>query len=46
MPQLSNPKNRGNLYTTVRAVLPSELTDRERELFQELKQIRSGGKVT
>ena len=45
MPQLSNPKNRGNLYATVRAVLPTELSDRERELYQELKEIRSGGEV-
>ena len=46
MPQLSSPKDRGNLYATVRAVLPRELSDRERELFRELKEIRSGGEVT
>ena len=38
MPQLGNPKDRGDLYATVRAVLPSELTDRERELFEELRR--------
>ena len=45
MPQLGNPKDRGDLYATVRAVLPSELTDRERELFEELRRIRSGGEA-
>ena len=44
MPNLSNPKTRGSLYVTVRAVLPKELTDRERELFRELKEIRSAGR--
>ena len=42
MPELGNPEDRGDLYATVRAALPRELGDRERELFRELREIRSG----
>ena len=42
MPHLGIPKDRGDLYATVRAVLPMHLGDREREIFRELRDIRSG----
>jgi DnaJ-class molecular chaperone len=44
MPQLGNPDVKGNLYAMVRAVLPKGLTDRERQLFRELREIRSAGR--
>lgn len=37
MPKLTDAKSRGDLYVKVRAHLPSELGDHERELFEELR---------
>lgn len=42
MPRLGTTDKRGDLYAKVRVVLPTSLTARERELFQELKQARTG----
>ena len=36
----NGPSEFGDLYVTVRVELPSELSDRERELLQELKAVR------
>ena len=44
MPRLGTPNIRGDLYSTVKVVLPGSLSDRERGLFQELKEIRSTGR--
>lgn len=41
MPRLNGGGVRGNLYVTVKVVLPKDLNDRERQLFQELKEFRS-----
>lgn len=41
MPNFDDPTKRGNLYVTVEAVLPPHLSARERELFEELRRIRS-----
>lgn len=40
MPQLRNPDQRGDLYATVDVQLPQNLSDREKELFQELRKLR------
>jgi curved DNA-binding protein len=42
MPQLRNPKKRGNLYVTVQAKLPQKLSDEEKELIRKLQDMRSG----
>jgi curved DNA-binding protein len=38
MPRLRNPEQHGDLYAKVEVQLPTRLTDRQRELFQELRQ--------
>jgi curved DNA-binding protein len=40
MPRLKNPADRGDLYVTVQAALPKNLSDKERELIQQWKNIR------
>lgn len=40
MPKLGAPGTRGNLLVSVQIQIPSEISDRERELFLELKHIR------
>lgn len=40
MPKLSEANVFGNLYARVRVVLPDRLSKRERELFQELQELR------
>lgn len=40
MPKPQNPKQRGNLLATVRIEIPANLSVRERELFEELAQLR------
>lgn len=40
MPNLKNPKERGNLYVTVQVQLPRNLSPQERELFQKLRELR------
>lgn len=39
MPQLQNPKQHGDLYAKLEVVLPSELTDEQRELFEQLSKL-------
>ncbi len=40
MPQLKNPKERGNLYACVEVKLPTNLTKNEKELLEKLKALR------
>jgi len=40
MPIPGNPKERGDLYVVVRIQVPSRLSSRERELFEQLAQLR------
>jgi len=40
MPRLENPTQHGDLYAKVKVVLPTSLSARERELFQELARLR------
>ena len=42
MPKLKTPKERGDLYVTVRPVLPKELSDDERRLLEEVRRLRFG----
>ncbi len=41
MPRLGSPDTRGDLYVTVRPVMPGHLTDEERELLSKFKKLRS-----
>jgi DnaJ-class molecular chaperone len=40
MPALGNPDKRGDLYARVKAVLPTRLTEHEKQLFDELRRSR------
>ena len=40
MPKLKQPNRRGDLYVKVNVQLPEHLTERERQLFQELARMR------
>ena len=40
MPRLGNPESRGDLYAEVRIEVPQKLTEREKELYRELAQLR------
>jgi curved DNA-binding protein len=40
MPKVKDPAQRGDLYVKVQVRLPEHLTDRERNLFRELAQLR------
>ena len=41
MPKLGNPDRKGDLFVTLRPTLPKRPTSDERELFQQLRQLRS-----
>jgi len=43
MPRMGDTK-KGDLFAKVRVVLPANLTEKETELFQELKKLRGGSK--
>lgn len=43
MPLLSEPQERGDLFATIEVSLPQNLSPREKELFRELRDVRSGG---
>jgi curved DNA-binding protein len=40
MPQLKNPERRGDLYVKAMVKVPEDLSERERELFKELAEMR------
>ena len=40
MPALNNSSGQGDLYATIKVVLPTALSTEEQELFQKLKDIR------
>lgn len=40
MPRLRTPDTRGDLYVTLEAILPTNLSERERELVAELRSLR------
>ena len=40
MPKLNKKDEKGDLFAKVRIVLPDKLTEREKELFAELKSLR------
>ncbi len=42
MPVLNNPEVKGDLYATIKVVLPTDLSQEERELFLRLKELRAG----
>jgi molecular chaperone DnaJ len=44
MPHLGSDK-KGDLYAKIKVMLPTSLSARERELFEELKRIRSGARA-
>lgn len=44
MPDLRKPDQRGNLYATVNIELPKNLSAKERELFQQLQELRMAHK--
>ena len=41
MPKLGAPDTKGDLYVAIRPVMPRDLTDEERELVRNLKEMRS-----
>ena len=41
MPKLGDPEIKGDMYVTLRPVLPTGLTDEERELVERLRKLRS-----
>ena len=43
MPKLGNPRERGDIYVEVKVVLPQQLSERERQLFEELASLRAEG---
>ena len=44
MPRLERPDSRGELHATVKVTLPKGLSDEERDLFQQLKELRTSGR--
>lgn len=40
MPRLKNPDEHGNLYAVVNVVLPTRLSDKERALFEQLRNLQ------
>jgi DnaJ-class molecular chaperone len=41
MPALNQPGNKGDLYATIKVKLPTGLSAQEKELFQQLKELRA-----
>ena len=45
MPKLGTPSQSGDLYATVKAVLPEALSDEERRLFERLRELQQGARA-
>lgn len=45
MPNLKNPKERGALYATVQVQVPTEVSDEEKALFEQLRNLREREKA-
>ncbi len=43
MPRLGDPDSKGDLYVTVRPVLPDRLSDEQRDLIERLQELRADG---
>ncbi|MFC1925437.1 DnaJ C-terminal domain-containing protein [Chloroflexota bacterium] len=41
MPRLQNPEQKGDLYAEVKVILPQQLSEKEKELFEELAGLRA-----
>jgi len=41
MPELKNPDQRGDIFAVVEVQLPTNLSDEEKKLFEELRQLRN-----
>jgi DnaJ-class molecular chaperone len=39
MPRLDSPQTRGSMYVIAQISIPSNLSEREQELFQELRSL-------
>jgi curved DNA-binding protein len=44
MPNLRSPGQRGDLYATVKVQLPERLSQREKRLFEQLREMREGSR--
>jgi len=44
MPRLRSPDQRGDLYATVEVQLPQQLSQREKQLFEQLREMRGGAR--
>jgi DnaJ-class molecular chaperone len=42
MPSLRNPEKHGDLYATIEVQLPKDLSEVEKRLFQELRDLGKG----
>ncbi|MFO8011110.1 MAG: J domain-containing protein [Dehalococcoidia bacterium] len=42
MPRMDSPKERGDLYAKVNVEIPQNLSQREKEIFEEIAEIRKG----
>ena len=42
MPHLNQPDSRGDLFASLKVVLPTDLSDEERQLFQDMRERRDG----
>ena len=43
MPRVGDPSQKGDLYVRLKAVLPLDLTEKEKSLFRELARLRQKG---
>ncbi len=46
MPNLKDPSKRGDLFVEVQVAIPTDLSEEERRLFQELRRLRQGQRVS
>ena len=43
MPRLGSPQSHGSLYATANVIIPTKLSEKERELFRQLRNTQSTG---